>query len=71
MKKNTLSVALLATLIGLASCSTKDITPAPNMTGTGTSNPPTTGGTSTLPVRFGAPPDLWLLTLRGVSRPRS
>jgi hypothetical protein len=50
MKKNTLSVALLATLIGLASCSTKDITPAPNMTGTGTSNPPTTGGTSTLPV---------------------
>lgn len=49
MKKNTLSVALLATLIGLASCSTKDITPAPNMTGTGTSLPPT-GGTSSLPV---------------------
>jgi len=49
MKKNTLSVALLATLIGLASCSTKDITPAPNMNGTGTSLPPT-GGTSTLPV---------------------
>jgi hypothetical protein len=51
MKKNTLSVALLATLIGLASCSTKDITPAPNMTGSGTSTGSTgTGGTSNLPV---------------------
>ena len=49
MKKNTLSVALLATLVGLASCSTKDITPAPNMTGTGTPATPN-GGTSNLPV---------------------
>jgi hypothetical protein len=49
MKKNTLSVALLATLVALASCSTKDITPAPNMTGSGTSGTPT-GGTSNLPV---------------------
>ena len=37
MKKNTLSVALLATLLGLAACETKDITPAPNLTGSGTS----------------------------------
>ncbi|WP_326523249.1 metallophosphoesterase [Sphingomonas sp.] len=28
-------------------------------------------GTSVLPVRIGAPPDLWLLTLTGVSRARS
>jgi len=28
-------------------------------------------GTSVAPVRLGAPPDLWLLTLRGVSRSRS
>jgi hypothetical protein len=35
MKKNTLSVALLATLLGLAACETKDITPAPNLVGSG------------------------------------
>ncbi|RZK30322.1 MAG: alpha/beta hydrolase, partial [Hymenobacter sp.] len=46
MKKNTLSVALLATLLGLASCSTKDITPAPNVVGNGTS----TGGGTTTPT---------------------
>ncbi|UOQ97648.1 hypothetical protein MUN81_20755 [Hymenobacter sp. 5317J-9] len=45
MKKNTLSLSLAAMLLlGLASCSKKDITPAPNMTGSGTSNPG--GGTS-------------------------
>ena len=49
MKKNTLSVALLATLLGLAACSTKDITPAPNVVGSGTSTTPTTPA-STLPV---------------------
>jgi hypothetical protein len=39
MKKNTLSVAMLATLLGLAACETKDITPAPNAVGTGTTTP--------------------------------
>jgi hypothetical protein len=43
MKKNTLSLALLATLLGLGACQTKDITPAPNTTGSGTS----TGGPAT------------------------
>jgi hypothetical protein len=43
MKKNTLSVALLATLLGLAACSTKDITPAPNVVGSGGSTAPGTG----------------------------
>jgi hypothetical protein len=41
MKKNTLSVALLATLLGLAACETKDITPAPNVVGNGGSTNPT------------------------------
>lgn len=52
MKKNTLSVALLATLLGLAACSTKDITPAPNVTGTGTTTPttPTTPTVATVTV---------------------
>ncbi|RZK35197.1 MAG: T9SS C-terminal target domain-containing protein, partial [Hymenobacter sp.] len=52
MKKNTLSVALLATLLGLAACSTKDITPAPNVTGTGTTTPttPTTPAVATVTV---------------------
>jgi hypothetical protein len=49
MKKNTLSVALLATLLGLAACSTKDITPAPNTTGSGTTTP-TTPITPTTPT---------------------
>ncbi|MBD2724633.1 hypothetical protein [Hymenobacter armeniacus] len=40
MKKNTLSLSFAALLLlGVASCSKKDITPAPNMTGSGTSNP--------------------------------
>ncbi|RYY20051.1 MAG: hypothetical protein EOO36_04335 [Cytophagaceae bacterium] len=43
MKKNTLSASLLAALLSLAACSTKDITPAPNVQGSGTS----TGGTGT------------------------
>jgi hypothetical protein len=43
MKKNTISAALLASLLGLAACETKDITPAPNVQGSGTS----TGGTNT------------------------
>jgi hypothetical protein len=47
MKKNTLSVALLATLLGLAACSTKDITPAPNVVGSGGSTAPGTGTPST------------------------
>jgi hypothetical protein len=46
MKKNTLSVALLATLLGLAACSTKDITPAPNVVGSGSSTNPTNPTTS-------------------------
>jgi hypothetical protein len=40
MKKNTLSVALLTTLLGLAACETKDITPAPNVVGNGGSTNP-------------------------------
>jgi len=28
-------------------------------------------GTSVAPLRLGAPPDIWIVTLRGVSRPRS
>ena len=47
MKKNTLSVALLTTLLGLAACSTKDITPAPNVVGSGTT---TGGGGTTTPA---------------------
>jgi hypothetical protein len=49
MKKNTLSLALATSmLLALASCEKKDITPAPNMTGSGTTvtppvTPPTTG----------------------------
>lgn len=56
MKKNTLSVALLTTLVGLAACSPKDITPAPNMTGTGVTTPtnPTTTTTPTVTVQGGA-----------------
>ncbi|GGG31273.1 T9SS C-terminal target domain-containing protein [Hymenobacter glacieicola] len=44
MKKNTVSLALAATLlVGLAACSKEDTTPAPNVTGSGTTpTPPTT-----------------------------
>ncbi len=44
MKKNLLSVGSLAVFLLAAACSKKDITPAPNMTGSGTS---TGGGTAT------------------------
>ena len=50
MKKNTLSVALLATLLGLAACETKDITPAPNLQGNGTSTNPTNPTGPTAPT---------------------
>ena len=59
MKKNTLSVALLATLLGLAACETKDITPAPNLQGNGTSTNPTNPTGSTLPT----------VTVQGTSDP--
>ncbi|QJX47606.1 T9SS C-terminal target domain-containing protein [Hymenobacter taeanensis] len=48
MKKNTLSLALAATLLaGLASCSKEDTTPAPNIVGSGGTTPttPTTPST--------------------------
>jgi hypothetical protein len=51
MKKNTLSLALAATLLaGLASCSKENTTPAPNVQGGGTSTPggPTTPSTGQL-----------------------
>lgn len=51
MKKNTLSLALAATLLaGLASCSKEDTTPAPNVVGGGTTTPttPTTPGSGQL-----------------------
>jgi hypothetical protein len=51
MKKNTLSLALAATLLaGLASCSKENTTPAPNVTGTNPTTPttPTTPGTGQL-----------------------
>jgi hypothetical protein len=44
MKKNILSVGTLLALLFATACSKKDITPAPNMTGSGTS---TGGGTAT------------------------
>jgi hypothetical protein len=44
MKKNLLSVGTLLALLFAAACTKKDITPAPNMTGSGTS---TGGGTAT------------------------
>ncbi|HEX8328773.1 MAG TPA: T9SS C-terminal target domain-containing protein [Hymenobacter sp.] len=51
MKKNTLSLAFAATLLlALASCDKKDITPAPNMVGTGTSTGPGGGTTPTGPA---------------------
>jgi hypothetical protein len=43
MKKNLLPITLLATLLGLGACSTKDITPAPNASGGGTSTPTNPG----------------------------
>ena len=51
MKKNTLSLALAASLLaGLAACSKEDTTPAPNVTGGGTTTPttPTTPSTGQL-----------------------
>ncbi|WP_125932520.1 hypothetical protein [Hymenobacter glacialis] len=40
MKKNTLSLSLAVTLLlGMTSCEKKDITPAPNTTGSGTTTP--------------------------------
>jgi hypothetical protein len=55
MKKNTLSVAMLATLLGLAACETKDITPAPNVVGGGgsTTPTPTPGANVTVTVQGG------------------
>ncbi|MDJ0364175.1 T9SS C-terminal target domain-containing protein [Hymenobacter sp. H14-R3] len=41
MKKNILSAGSLITLLFMASCEKKDITPAPNTTGGGTTTPPT------------------------------
>lgn len=46
MKKNLLSVGSLVALLLVTACNKKDITPAPNMTGSGTS----TGGSTTTPA---------------------
>ncbi len=46
MKKNLLSVGSLAVLLLAAACSQKDITPAPNVTGSGTTTPTTNTGSA-------------------------
>ncbi|GAB3634739.1 hypothetical protein GCM10027422_03290 [Hymenobacter arcticus] len=55
MKKNILSAGSLITLLVMAACEKKDITPAPNTTGTGTTTPvtPTTPTTPTVTVQGG------------------
>ena len=64
MKKNLLPISLLAVLLGLGACSTKDITPAPNASGGGTSTPttPTTPASQTITVQGGNDATLGITT---------